>query len=220
LFFINSVHYICTVNIIPMGIVERREREKQELRDKILTKAREILIREGQDNLSIRNIAARAEYSPATIYLYFKDKDEIVYELMEMGFALMTKDLNDAFDAADPVERIRRIGKGYVAFGLKNPEWYDIMFNAPQPVQHLQKCQVEWGHGISLFEFLVDTCQEVIDQKRASGNESRLLALHLWSAVHGLVNLARSQRLELVEQNGGDELIHKTIDSIMQCLFR
>ena len=62
-----------------MGISERREREKQELREKILEKAKEILIKEGQDNLSIRNIATAIEYSPATIYLYFQDKDEIVY---------------------------------------------------------------------------------------------------------------------------------------------
>ncbi len=202
-----------------MGITERREREKQELRDKILAKAREILIKEGHDNMSIRNIASAAEYSPATIYLYFKDKDEIVYELMEMGFALMISDLQDGMDAADPVDRIRRIGQGYVTFGLKNPEWYDVMFNAPQPMQHLEKCQAEWGHGISLFEFLVETCQQVINEKRTSVQEPRLLALHLWSAVHGLVNLARSQRLEMVQQNGGEELIRKTIDSIMQCMF-
>lgn len=202
-----------------MGIAERREREKQELRDRILEKAREILIKEGQDNLSIRNIAAAVEYSPATIYLYFKDKDEIVYELMEMGFGLMTKDLQDVFVTEDPVERIRKIGQGYVSFGLKNPEWYEIMFNAPQPIQHLEKCQAEWGQGISLFEFLVETCQMIIDQKRTSVGEARLLALHLWSAVHGLVNLARSQRLEMVEQNGGDELIHRTIDSMMKCVF-
>ena len=80
-----------------MGIAERRDREKQELRDKILEKAKTILVKEGQDNLSIRNIAAAVEYSPATIYLYFKDKDEIVYELMEMGFGLMTKELQDVF---------------------------------------------------------------------------------------------------------------------------
>ncbi|MBK8506034.1 MAG: TetR/AcrR family transcriptional regulator [Saprospiraceae bacterium] len=203
-----------------MGITERREREKQELRDKILDKAREILIKEGQENLSIRNIATAAEYSPATIYLYFKDKDEIVYELMEMGFALMVEDLQEAFESSDPVERIRKIGHGYVVFGLKNPEWYQVMFNAPQPIQHLEKCKEEWGRGISLFEFLVETCQEVIDQDRTTVREARLLALHMWSTVHGLVNLALTQRLEMVEQGGGPDLISKTIDSVMRCIFK
>ena len=203
-----------------MGITERREREKQELRDKILEKAREILIKEGQESLSIRNIATAVEYSPATIYLYFKDKDEIVYELMEMGFALMVEDLQEAFEARDPVDRIRKIGHGYVIFGLKNQEWYQVMFNAPQPIHHLEKCKEEWGRGISLFEFLVETCQEVIDQDRTAVRDARLLALHMWSTVHGLVNLAMTQRLEMVEQNGGQDLIRKTIDSVMRCVFK
>lgn len=207
------------VNRFVMGIVERREREKQELREKILEKAKNILMKEGLDNLSIRNLASAVEYSPATIYLYFQDKDEIVYELMEMGFGLMIKDLEEAFSVADPVDCIRKIGEGYVFFGLKNPEWYDIMFNSPQPIQHIEKCQAEWGHGISLFEFLIDRCQTLIDQQRTKVKEARLMALHLWSAVHGMVNLARSQRLEMVEMGGGDELIRRTLDSMMQCIL-
>ena len=203
-----------------MGISERREREKQELREKILEKAKEILIKEGQDNLSIRNIATAIEYSPATIYLYFQDKDEIVYELMEMGFERMTSELQGAFEMTDPVERIRHIGQGYIAFGLKNPEWYDIMFNAPQPIQHLTKCQEEWGFGIQLFDFLVNTCEEAMSQDRTRKQDPRLVALHLWSTVHGLVNLSRSQRLEMVEQNNNDSLIQRTVESMLQCIFR
>ena len=203
-----------------MGISERREREKQELREKILEKAREILIKEGQDNLSIRNIATAIEYSPATIYLYFQDKDEIVYELMEMGFERMTSELQSAFELSDPVERIRRIGQGYIAFGLKNPEWYDIMFNAPQPIQHLTCCQEEWGYGKQLFDFLISSCEAAMDQSRTRRQDPRLVALHLWSTVHGLVNLSRSQRLEMVEQNNNDSLIQRTMESMLQCIFQ
>ncbi|MCB0601216.1 MAG: TetR/AcrR family transcriptional regulator [Saprospiraceae bacterium] len=203
-----------------MGISERREREKQELREKILEKAREILIKEGQDNLSIRNIATAIEYSPATIYLYFQDKDEIVYELMEMGFERMTSELQSAFELSDPVERIRRIGQGYIAFGLKNPEWYDIMFNAPQPIQHLTRCQEEWGYGKQLFDFLISSCEAAMDQSRTRRQDPRLVALHLWSTVHGLVNLSRSQRLEMVEQNNNDSLIQRTMESMLQCIFQ
>ena len=203
-----------------MCITERREREKQELREKILEKAREILIKEGQDNLSIRNIATAIEYSPATIYLYFQDKDEIVYELMEMGFERMTSELQSAFELSDPVERIRRIGQGYIAFGLKNPEWYDIMFNAPQPIQHLTRCQEEWGYGKQLFDFLISSCEAAMDQSRTRRQDPRLVALHLWSTVHGLVNLSRSQRLEMVEQNNNDSLIQRTMESMLQCIFQ
>ena len=59
-----------------MTISERKEREKLELKELILLKAKELVDKEGYEALSIRKIAAAAEYSPATIYLYFKDKDE------------------------------------------------------------------------------------------------------------------------------------------------
>jgi len=202
-----------------MGITERREREKTELRDKILAEAREILIKEGQDNLSIRNIAAAVEYSPATIYLYFKDKDEIVYELMEMGFGLMHEQLLDSFQEEDPVMRVQKIGLGYVSFGLENPEWYHIMFNSSKPIQHLERCQEEWGAGIRLFDFLVNTCDEVIRLGRADAEDAKLLAVQLWSVVHGLVTLYHSQRLEMVEKDAGKHLVHKTIESMIRSIF-
>ncbi|MBK7338149.1 MAG: helix-turn-helix transcriptional regulator [Saprospirales bacterium] len=61
-----------------MGINERKEREKVELRGLILKGAMEVFLEEGFENTSIRRIAERVEYSPGTIYVYFKDKDEIL----------------------------------------------------------------------------------------------------------------------------------------------
>ena len=59
-----------------MGIPDRKEREKQELRDLILKEARALFLEEGFEKTSLRKIAERIEYSPTTIYLYFKDKNE------------------------------------------------------------------------------------------------------------------------------------------------
>ena len=56
-----------------MGIKERRAREKEQLRRQILSAARELFVNEGYENVSMRKIANKIEYSPTTIYLYFKD---------------------------------------------------------------------------------------------------------------------------------------------------
>jgi AcrR family transcriptional regulator len=69
-----------------MGIAERREREKEALRTLIIEAARDILSEQGLDALSMRAIAERIEYSPATIYLYFRDKDELIREVVCAGF--------------------------------------------------------------------------------------------------------------------------------------
>jgi AcrR family transcriptional regulator len=201
-----------------MGISERKEREKLELRELILLKAKELLLAEGYDKLSIRKIAAAVEYSPATIYLYFQDKDEIMHELMNMGFALMGRELTEALQEADPVRRILMIGEGYVSFGIANPDWYELMFHSEKPIKHLERCHASWGHGLSLFEFLVVSCREAIASGRSKAQDPELLALQLWSMVHGLVSLSSAQRLEIVCQ-GRENLIPSVLRSSMESMF-
>ncbi len=74
-----------------MTIAKRKERQKEELRGKILEAAKALFIERGFEDTSIRNIAEKIEYSPTTIYLYFKDKDDIFYALHQEGFVLLNQ---------------------------------------------------------------------------------------------------------------------------------
>ena len=69
-----------------MGTKQRREREKQEVREGILAGAREIALQEGWQAVTIRKVAERIEYSPPTIYEYFENKEAILLELLRQGF--------------------------------------------------------------------------------------------------------------------------------------
>ena len=64
-----------------MGIKERRDRERQEIKQAILTAAREIAAVEGWQSVTIRKVAERIEYSPPTIYEHFANKEAILLEL-------------------------------------------------------------------------------------------------------------------------------------------
>ena len=72
-----------------MGIKERHERDREAVRRAILDAARELFVTEGYQNVSIRKVAERIEYSPAAIYLYFPSKDDIFFALAEEGFRLL-----------------------------------------------------------------------------------------------------------------------------------
>src|SRR3954462_9933776 len=72
-----------------MGIKERHERDREAVRRSILDGARELFVSEGFQNVSIRKIAERIEYSPAAIYRYFPSKDDIFFALAEEGFRLL-----------------------------------------------------------------------------------------------------------------------------------
>lgn len=75
-----------------MGIKERRDVEKAEMKKRIMDAAIEIIEQDGYEKLSIRKIAAKIEYSPTTIYLYYKDKAEII---TDMANELYSKVMND-----------------------------------------------------------------------------------------------------------------------------
>ncbi|MBK6362281.1 MAG: TetR/AcrR family transcriptional regulator [Saprospiraceae bacterium] len=203
-----------------MGSSERKEREKAELKELILDTSKRLLLKFGKHGLSVRKIAKEIEYSPATIYLHFKDKDEILHELMEMGFMLMNKYMVPAFAEKDPSKRIYEIGRAYIKFGLEQADWYDLMFNSDEPMKHVEKCREDWDEGMALFNFLTITCNEAIEKYSLKGYDAQIIALQLWSVVHGLVNLALTDRLGIVQPSDQKILIDKVLDSTIHCLFK
>src|SRR6266496_4440996 len=96
-----------------MGIKERQERDRRAVRRAILDAARELFVKEGYQNISIRKIAERIEYSPAAIYGYFSSKDDIFFALAEEGFRLLgdpaSSDRQEQLAALEPLDRIRAI---------------------------------------------------------------------------------------------------------------
>jgi AcrR family transcriptional regulator len=62
---------------------EKRHKNKEAFRREILDAAREVFSVDGYGNFSMRKLARRIGYSPTTIYLYFRDKDELLFCLCE-----------------------------------------------------------------------------------------------------------------------------------------
>ena len=90
-----------------MGIKERREREKQDIRQKILDAAQQIITDEGFAALSMRKVAHRIEYSAASIYLYFRNREQIAQELSEAGFGKLLAKMTAAIGTKDASARLR-----------------------------------------------------------------------------------------------------------------
>ncbi|MCC8401628.1 TetR/AcrR family transcriptional regulator [Paraburkholderia sp. MMS20-SJTN17] len=111
-----------------MGIAERKNRQKQALRERILDAARRIVVREGFAALSMRKIADAIEYSPATLYLHFASRDDIARALCAEGYAQLLATFVPLMQIADPAERLKALGRAYVAFGVEHPETYRLIF--------------------------------------------------------------------------------------------
>jgi AcrR family transcriptional regulator len=183
-----------------MGIVERKEREKQEMRALIFKTAIQTFSEEGFENTSIRGIAKRIEYSPATIYLYFKDKNELLYAIHEEGFTTLLNKMRAVLTIANPLKRLREIGNIYIQFSIEHPEYYNLMFNLMKPMQVLEvEKPWEWESGKQAFAFLETVAQECLNQKLIKGTHAKSVAFYSWSFLHGLCTLHNSCRMRVMQ---------------------
>jgi len=176
-----------------MGIVERRERERQETREKILDAARELFVTEGYDGVSMRKVAEKIEYSPTAIYVHFHDKEQLFLELCHSDFRRLSESFGQLAQIPNPVERLRRIGYAYMGFGLENPNHYRMMFmtSHPQLPKDAEECMGKGNPEEDAYAFLRQTVQDVLHAGafRPELTDADLLAQTLWAGVHGAVSL-------------------------------
>ncbi|MDZ4679345.1 MAG: TetR/AcrR family transcriptional regulator [Saprospiraceae bacterium] len=176
-----------------MGVAERKLRAKEEMRHRILETARKLFLEKGFEHTSLRNIAEAIEYSPATIYLYFKDKNELFHALHIEGFKMMLEYMQPLTGIPDPFERLVQLSYTYIRFARENPEFYDLMFIMNAPMDALES-EEKWAMGDQTFGFVVNLIEECQKTGRFQGKNAYQLAFHCWASVHGLVSLEIRQR--------------------------
>ena len=166
------------------------------MRGLILSAAHDIFKEKGYDGLNIRSIAERIEYSPATIYLYYKDKNEIFFALQYEAAAAKRDHLLPATSIEDPWERLIEFGRLYVDFGLKHPDWYDLLFLTRAPMEHLEN-QDCWTLGMATHAFFVETVEACVAARYFKSTDSATIAYTLWCHAHGLVSLFVRERMRM-----------------------
>lgn len=194
-------------------IRERREQEKQELRQVILTAASQLFLEQGYEGFSLRQIAERIGYSATTIYLYFKDKDDLLFALCDEGFDQFGQQLSAAAEStSDPKERIVEIGHAYVRFALANPAYYQLMF--------MQRADFLMGHRpgevkprISAFDVAQHVVQQAVDAGVLRTGDVASYFDTIWGMMHGIVAL-------WISMPGFDvERVQRAVDIALEMMF-
>ena len=170
--------------------LERRQRERVQTRQKILDAARRMFVQRGYDATTMRAIAAKIGYTPTAIYHHFEDKEALVAELSALDFRAFAQALQDIGAVADPVERLRRTGRAYVAFGVANPMHYQFLFMTRRP-KGRPKGAGQGDPGEDAYGFLRQTCADAIaaGRLRPEFTDADEVAQIAWGAMHGLVAL-------------------------------
>ena len=199
-----------------MAIQDRRAREKEKLRRTILDAARELFVDEGYEKVSMRKIAQKIDYSPTTIYLYFRNKAELLDRVCEQTHISLLNTLESLFkDLSDPVETLRKCARAYAEFGLRYPEDYRLTF--------ILRPQYQKGLGLpegspptKIFDYAHAAVEECIRQKRFRQVDVRTTGQAVWSAVHGVTSLLIT--LPDFPWVDRDKLITQVIDTMIEGL--
>ncbi|MFA5834495.1 MAG: TetR/AcrR family transcriptional regulator [Bacteroidota bacterium] len=197
-----------------MGTVERKEREKHEMREMILDAAKKLFMKEGFEHVTIRRIAEEIEYSPATVYLYFADKDAILCALQEVGFRELYKRQHLLTSIKNPAEKLRACGRIYMDFAMENQELYDLMFIMRAPMKAFQS-PADWNIGKDAYEVLQTIITECIDQGYLNAPSPQIACFSVWALMHGVVSIFIRDRAPMIPKEHQAEVINGILDFTM-----
>lgn len=176
-----------------MGIAERKQRELKNMRRLILDTAMKLFLEEGFKKVTMRRIAEIIEYSPASIYSYFENKDDILYALYREGFEELHRRQQAILTVKEPAKRIRKHGEVYISFALENPELYELMFIMYAPVKKIRE-RDKGDIALVTYEILKKDVKECIAAGVIPRANTDTATFSLWSLVHGIVSLIIRER--------------------------
>jgi AcrR family transcriptional regulator len=171
--------------------LSRRDRRHHDTREEILGVARELLLEVGPEALSLRQVARRADFSPAALYNYFSSRDELIASLFAESFTKLNSYLERVPTDLTLKARVVELGMAYLDFGRENP--MDLRCVLVATSQEGLASTDAMASGLVALRIIGDTVREGIDQGLFAPDLSLTaaeLAYGVWALVHGLVSVS------------------------------
>jgi AcrR family transcriptional regulator len=194
---------------------QRREQEKQEVRQAILAASSELFLEHGYANFSLRQVAEKIGYSPGTIYLYFQDKDAVLFTIMEEGVRRFGELLREAATITDVRDRLAAISRAYVDFGLGYPTHYQLMFM--QRTDFLVR-DTDAQPIIAIFELWKNVVEDAMKAGVLRMGDPVSTGDTLWALLHGVVSIAIS--MPRFDKKRVEEMVDTTLEMISTGLHK
>ncbi|WKY47654.1 TetR/AcrR family transcriptional regulator [Eubacteriaceae bacterium ES3] len=172
---------------------------------KILKVALNIISEQGYNNLTMRLVASRCGISATKIYYYFTNKEEIYFNIVEYGFALLHQEIKDAYcEGSNPLDRFKKVCRAFIHFATENANYYEIMLSARTPRRldyvgsELEEiAEREKEVGIHFYEFWSKCVSELADYQGVEANEYDIVSF--FALLHGIINLEHSNNLREID---------------------
>jgi AcrR family transcriptional regulator len=186
-----------------MGINERKEREKQRRRKEILDAAERVFFSKGVESATMDEVAAEAELSKGTLYLYFKNKNELLHGINERALEVLLKAFKKAVaKKGTGFEKVKALGESYYEYYKKHPDYFSLMLHRETTVvdpeileqsPNFAKCD---ALGDEIFKVMQETVMIGIkDGSIRQDADPFKLSMVLWGHSAGVLNLVRAKEL-------------------------
>jgi len=180
------------------GSKTRRLEEKEERRKLILDVAKEIAIVDGWQNLTIRKICNKINYTAPVIYQYFENKDGILLALKKDGFTSVLEQFEAVVNKTEePEKRLFEFGMVWWSFSKNNPELYQVMFNLQGAVcmNYLTKANK------SVVEYYIHEFEQINKSVEKTERLKLELCDNLIALIHGFISMRMFNKIKSGNSN-------------------
>jgi AcrR family transcriptional regulator len=172
--------------------MKRRPYHHGHLRETLLQGAVRVIAEVGPSAFTLREVARRAGVSHNAPYRHFRDKDALLAAVATEGFRELTRSMQEAGERQPrALDKLKDSGLAYVAFALRRPEHFTVMFDAPvcdsEDPEYVQASEES-------FNTLVTFIRNCQDEGQLPAGDTMDRALYAWSLVHGIAKLAVAGR--------------------------
>ncbi len=165
-----------------------------DLKHELMEKGLVLINKYGEDNLSLRKLAAECGVSNAAPYAHFKNKEELISEIQNYVMRLFTAHLEKALsEYAESKDVFIMLGKAYVMFFYKNPSYFDFIFSRKNI-----KVNVSLGEtgGNPPFDILKKIASGYFSKRNMPEYEIENIVIAMWALVHGLSAITAMPNVE------------------------
>ena len=175
-----------------MGVSERRRKETEALRQRVLDVAEDIFANEGIGQVTMRRIASRIEYAPTVLYRLFSNKNDLMDNLIARGYRGVRGQYRKVLKQKNlgPMAALKGILQVYVTYALDHPNHYRMWFDTGRLLEENRLLKMSHGRlEYVVFQTWLDRIAACQAAGLLPGQDPFEIFQMLWPRVHGLISL-------------------------------
>ncbi|AGK52841.1 TetR/AcrR family transcriptional regulator [Bacillus sp. 1NLA3E] len=210
-----------------MGVSERKQKEKEIRRNDIIEAAERVFFTKGYATSTMDDVAKEAEFSKRTVYVYFKSKEQLYFEIMIRGWKLLNTMLEEELNTllgGNSLQRLRQIGTTLLTFSQLQPNYFEAIVEYETSERDFEKGITDqsreecYAEGEKIFRFLMTTLQQGVEEGSIRKDLDLLnTALILWSSTIGVFNVAKKKAnyIKHYHHRNSEELIPEAFELLL-----